>query len=181
MKVKSCLVFLLFFAFFFSFCFSVNAEENLNPVDFSAVKFIDPGASPGEEKEVCLENFLTEPKKITFFVIGAFGCRWCMEELRSFKNIYPDYKDKINVVFIVVDGSLELLRKGVKMANLPFPLYGYCHEKHKGALLDFLSKVGFESRIPFTVVLKNGKIREICLSCLVGEEIKTMIEAISRD
>jgi cytochrome c biogenesis protein CcmG/thiol:disulfide interchange protein DsbE len=109
----------------------------------------------------------------------ATWCKPCIEEMKAYKKLYEDYKDKgFRIVAISIDdeSSVAKVKPFVKSKRYPFTV-----------LLDTNSEVArkyYALAVPFSVLLnKSGKIVFTHLGYMKGDELnmKNEIDKLIKD
>lgn len=138
--------------------FSLTAQTNLPDLNLSSI----------EGKSVSLKNDFSEKDKLYVFSFWATWCAPCINELDEMNDLQEEWKKTLNFEVIAVSTDDTRTQKRVK------PLVNGKEWSYK-ILLDTnqdLKRALSIVNIPYTVVVKNGKIVHIQNGYVPGSEVE---------
>lgn len=147
----------LFFLFLFV-GLSINAQNNLPDLNLTSL----------EGKPVSLKNDFNEKDKLYVFSFWATWCAPCINELDEMNDVQEEWKKEVNFEVIAVSTDDSRTQKRVK------PLVNGKEWSYKIVLdtnQDFKRALSIVN-IPYTVVVKNGKIVHIQNGYVPGSEVE---------
>ena len=128
-----------------------------------------------DEKENEKYSFnLKKSNKHVFINFWATWCGPCVRELKYLQELYEEYKDKIDFVFINCGSSENELTNFAKSNNYTFPI-GFDED-------DYISNMFSVRSIPMTVIVNKDKvIKNIIIGAVSKNEYKNNIEEVLKN
>ncbi|WP_395064436.1 TlpA family protein disulfide reductase [Flavobacterium sp.] len=138
--------------------FNTYSQKNLPDLNLSDL----------DGKKISLKNDFSEKDKLYVFSFWATWCSPCINELDELNDVVTDWKKEINFEVIAVSTDDSRTQKRVK------PLVNGKEWNYKFLLdtnQDFKRALSIVN-IPYTIVVKNGKIVHIQNGYVPGSEVE---------
>ena len=146
------------FSLFLFVGFNLIAQNNLPDLNLTSI----------EGKSVSLKNDFNEKDKLYVFSFWATWCAPCINELDEMNDVQEDWKKEVDFEVIAVSTDDSRTQKRVK------PLVNGKEWTYKILLdtnQDFKRALSIVN-IPYTIVVKNGKIVHIQNGYVPGSEVE---------
>lgn len=125
-----------------------------------------------EGEKISLQQSLEENKPMLIYFTASW-CPMCAKNWPAISEVYPEYKDKVNIVAISIDPTddKEVMTKLAKEKGLNFPVVA----GNPRVMLDF----GVESQATTVGVNENGEIEfQKDKSVLTASEYRLLLEQL---
>ncbi len=171
-QIKSISILFITFSLFLAACNSEQARKPTAPTETKLEKAPHFEVTTIEGKTVSLQQSMDENKPTVVYFTASW-CPICAKNWPVLTEVYPEYKDRLNLVAIGIDptDTEEVMRNLSKEKGFTFPIT----KGHPEIMLDF----GVKAQATTVGINRDGEIQfQKNKMALSAEEYRTLFDEL---